>query len=118
MGVVGPQGQMMRNQQPGQRGMPQPGMPMQNQQQHMLEHEENLSDKELYPGQHGQMVSKSCQFVCIYFFAQQFLLYWFLGCLKLGRLALACLVLLLLLPNKKYLLLTTHITVLYILFIR
>lgn len=55
---MGPQGQMLRNQQTGQvqRGMPQPGMPLQNPQQHILEHEENLSDKEIYPGQHGQMV--------------------------------------------------------------
>lgn len=52
MGVVGPQGQIIRNQQPGQRGI----QGMQNQ-QHIMEHEENLSDKELYPGQHGQMVS-------------------------------------------------------------
>lgn len=48
----------MRNQHPGgqgPRGMPQPGMPMQNPQNQMLGDvhlEENLGD-----GQHGQMVS-------------------------------------------------------------
>lgn len=71
MGMMG-QPAHMRTQQVGQQGPrgPVPGMPphmqdQQQQQQQMLE--ENLSDKEMYPGQgmmhgpqqHGQMVSDS-----------------------------------------------------------
>lgn len=63
---LGPQQQqpqqpgMMQQQNPGQMQMNQQ-MPMTQQQQQVIEHDENLSDKEVFPGsmhqQHGLMVS-------------------------------------------------------------